>query len=135
MDEKTRKNVIDSLRRKVWGLRGLADLMVHIRDIDEGVDIGERIGELGNTIDELTGSTRWRMAGMTNKQTRGMAVRQDIATWYTPEEKRPPENETVVITFNGPRHIHALGCGAYCEDEGWLIYGMNETDRRLKCDE
>ena len=54
MDEKTRKNVIDSLRRKVWGLRGLADLMVHIRDIDEGVDIGERIGELGNTIDELT---------------------------------------------------------------------------------
>ena len=65
---------------------------------------------------------------MTNKQTRGMAVRQDIATWYTPEEKRPPENETVVITFNGPRHIHALGCGAYCEDEGWLIYGMNETD-------
>ena len=65
---------------------------------------------------------------MTNKQTRGMAVRQDIATWYTPEEKRPPEDETVVITFNGPRHIHALGCGAYCEDEGWLIYGMNETD-------
>ena len=66
---------------------------------------------------------------MTNKQTRGMAVRQDIATWYTPEEKLPPEDEIVVITFNGPRHIHALGCGAYCEDEGWwLIYGMNETD-------
>ena len=54
MDEKTRQDVINSLRRKVWGLRGLADLMVHIRDIDEGVDIGERIGELGNTIDELT---------------------------------------------------------------------------------
>ena len=54
MDEKTRQDMIDSLRRKVWGLRGLADLMVHIRDIDEGVDIGERIGELGNTIDELT---------------------------------------------------------------------------------
>lgn len=54
MDEKARQDMIDSLRRKVWGLRGLADLMVHIRDIDEGVDIGERIGELGNTIDELT---------------------------------------------------------------------------------
>lgn len=54
MDEKTRQDLIEKLRRKVWGLRGLADLMVHIRDIDEGVDIGERIGELGNTIDELT---------------------------------------------------------------------------------
>lgn len=50
MDEKTRQDVIDSLRRKVWGLRGLADLMVHIRDIDEGVDIGS----LGNTVGELT---------------------------------------------------------------------------------
>ena len=69
---------------------------------------------------------------MTNKQTRGMAVRQDIATWYTPEEKRPPENETVVITFNGPRHIHALGCGAYCEDEGWLIYGMKTSSKECR---
>lgn len=50
MDEKTRQDVIDSLRRKVWGLRGLADLMVHIRDIDEGTDIGS----LGNTVGELT---------------------------------------------------------------------------------
>ena len=50
MDEKTRQDVIDSLRHKVFGLRGLADLMVHIRDIDEGVDIGE----LGNTVGELT---------------------------------------------------------------------------------
>ena len=50
MDEKTRQDVIDSLRRKVWGLRGLADLMVHINVIDEGVDIGS----LGNTVGELT---------------------------------------------------------------------------------
>lgn len=50
MGEKTRQDLIEKLRRKVWGLRGLADLMVHIRDIDEGVDIGS----LGNTIGELT---------------------------------------------------------------------------------
>ena len=50
MDEKTRQDLIEKLRRKVWGLRGLADLMVHIRDIDEGVGIGS----LGNTIGELT---------------------------------------------------------------------------------
>lgn len=50
MDEKARQDMIDSLRCKVWGLRGLADLMVHINVIDEGVDIGS----LGNTIGELT---------------------------------------------------------------------------------
>ena len=63
-----------------------------------------------------------------DKKTRGIAVRQDVVTWHTPEEKRPPEDEIVVITFSGPRHIHSLGCGSYCENEGWLIYGMNETD-------
>ena len=50
MDEKARQDVINSLRRKLWGLCGLADLMVHIRDIDEGVGIVE----LGNTVGELT---------------------------------------------------------------------------------
>ena len=50
MDGKTRQDVIDSLRRKAFGLRGLADLMVHINDIDDGVDIGS----LGDTIGELT---------------------------------------------------------------------------------
>lgn len=48
--KRERQKVVESLRRKVFGLRGLADLMVHIRDIDEGVDIGE----LGNTVGELT---------------------------------------------------------------------------------
>ena len=50
MGEKTRQDVIEKLRRKVFGLRGLADLMVHINDIDDGVDIGS----LGDTIGELT---------------------------------------------------------------------------------
>lgn len=50
MGEKTRQDVIEKLRHKVFGLRGLADLMVHINDIDDGVDIGS----LGDTIGELT---------------------------------------------------------------------------------
>lgn len=45
-----RQKVVESLRRKVFGLRGLADLMVHINVIEEGVDVGS----LGNTIGELT---------------------------------------------------------------------------------
>lgn len=48
--KRERQKVIESLRCKVFGLRGLADLMVHINVIDEGVDIGS----LGNTIGELT---------------------------------------------------------------------------------
>lgn len=63
-----------------------------------------------------------------DKKTKSMAVRQDIATWYTPEKKLPPEFDIVVITFSGPRRIHALGCGSYCENEGWLIGGMDKTD-------
>lgn len=51
MDEKTRQDVIDSLRHKVFGLRGLADLMVHVNIIDDGV---VDIGSLGNTVGELT---------------------------------------------------------------------------------
>lgn len=50
MEDKREYSAIESLRRKVLGLRGLADLMVHICDIDEGVDIGS----LGNTVGELT---------------------------------------------------------------------------------
>ena len=52
MDEKTRQDLIEKLRRKVFGLRGLADLMVHINDIDDDGVVD--IGSLGNTVEELT---------------------------------------------------------------------------------
>ena len=51
MGEKTRQDVIEKLRRKVFGLRGLADLMVHVNIIDDGV---VDIRSLGDTIGELT---------------------------------------------------------------------------------
>lgn len=50
MDEKTRQDVIDSLRRKILSLHRIADLMVHINDIDEGTEISY----LGNAIGKLT---------------------------------------------------------------------------------
>ena len=49
MDEKTRQDLIEKLRRKVWGLRGLADLMALTYDIDEG----KEIGYLGNAIGKI----------------------------------------------------------------------------------
>lgn len=87
-----------------------------------------------------------------DEKTRGMAARQDIVTWHTPEEKLPTECDTVVITFSGVHtvdashrtpegepliqqiHIsytHALGCGSYCKGDdkeagGWLIDGLDE---------
>lgn len=50
MDEKTRQDVIDSLRRKILGLHRLADFMAFTYDIDEG----KEIGYLGNAIGKLT---------------------------------------------------------------------------------
>ena len=49
MGEKTRQDLIEKLRRKVWGLRGLADLMALTYDIDEG----KEIGYLGNAIGKI----------------------------------------------------------------------------------
>ena len=61
------------------------------------------------------------------------AERQVIVTWYKPEEKLPPEDEYVVITFSGRRninqlYIHALGIGVYYQGDGWLIDGMDEIE-------
>lgn len=64
------------------------------------------------------------------------AERQVIVTWYTPEEKLPPEDVYAVITFSGRRndyqsYEHAIGTGAYYSDEGWMIEGMDETESDL----
>ena len=56
--------------------------------------------------------------------------RQVIVTWYTPDEKLPPEDESVVITFSGKinkyiSYEHAIGIGDYLPEKGWLIDGMD----------
>lgn len=52
--------------------------------------------------------------------------RQVIVTWYTPEEKLPPEGETVVITVSGQhdhvRYDHAFALAEWFDDcYGWEL--------------
>lgn len=60
------------------------------------------------------------------------AERQVIVTWYTPTEKHPPEDCSVVITFSGRLnniiYDHAIGLASYFPGEGWLIDGMDEEE-------
>lgn len=57
-------------------------------------------------------------------------ARQVTATWYTPEEKLPPEYESVVVSITG--HIgdhtyfdHAIEVAEWADDGcGWMIYGL-----------
>lgn len=61
-----------------------------------------------------------------------MIERQVIVTWYTPEEKMPPEGECVVVTVSGLDeniiYDHALQIGMWADDGcGWLIEGFTEN--------
>lgn len=64
--------------------------------------------------------------------TKAAAERQVIVTWYTPEEKLPPDDECVVVTFSGnyglSSYIHALGLAWYYKGEGWAIDDMGEEE-------
>lgn len=57
--------------------------------------------------------------------------RQVIATWYTPEEKLPPDDYTVLLTVSGRRgntlYDRALMIGGFWSGEGWYT----ETDTEL----
>ena len=57
--------------------------------------------------------------------------RQVITTWYTPEEKMPPDDIIVVVTFSGKdgnmAFDHALGTATWFNDGlGWLVTGLGE---------
>lgn len=65
------------------------------------------------------------------------AERQVIVTWYTPEEKLPPEGMRVVVTFSGRTkdtiYSHVIGvarcCSEYeCEEPAWDIDGLSIED-------
>ena len=64
---------------------------------------------------------------------KGITERQVIVTWYTPEEKLPPEYISVVVSISG--HVghahfdHALEVAEYADDGcGWMIYGMPDNE-------
>lgn len=59
-----------------------------------------------------------------------MIERQVIVTWYTPEEKLPPEDYCMVVTVSGRdgniNYDHALQVGNYADDGcGWIIEGFS----------
>lgn len=57
-----------------------------------------------------------------------MVERQVITTWYTPDQKLPPEDIFVVATISGKlgnvTYDHALTLATWYEDEGWVIDGL-----------
>ena len=61
----------------------------------------------------------------------GLIERQVIASWYTPEEKLPPEEwDTLLLTVSGKgdnvTYDHALALGGYDENIGWYLDDFNE---------
>lgn len=53
-------------------------------------------------------------------------MRKEEITWYTPEEKLPPEGIIVALNISGKMgrvgYEHALVTGAWCADvEGWML--------------
>ena len=66
--------------------------------------------------------------------------RQVIVTWYTPQEKIPPEDEFVVCTVNGKCDSmifkDAVVTLAFCKDEGWYSteYDFDELEVLAWCD-
>ena len=64
--------------------------------------------------------------------------RKQIVTWYAPDEKRPPREKDVIITFSGTtRRVifdHALGIAQWWETAGiWAIEGVTlEESEKMK---
>ena len=54
-----------------------------------------------------------------------MVERQVFVTWYTPEERLPKENTTVLVTVSGIGHnfsySHAFALAEWNEPDGWFL--------------
>ena len=60
-----------------------------------------------------------------------MIEKQVITTWNTPEEKMPPEDMIVAVTYSGKDgnigSDHALGAATWSYDgPGWLVNELSE---------
>ena len=58
-------------------------------------------------------NNHWLKIDVEKEPNKAAAERQVIVTWYTPEEKLPPDDGDVVVTFSGNygqcSYRHALG--------------------------
>ena len=61
--------------------------------------------------------------------------RQVFVTWYTPDEKLPPDDIFVVITMSGTgpyiTYDHALMLAEWDSVEGWIIDGLNADTEKV----
>ena len=67
--------------------------------------------------------------------------RQVIATWYTPQEKMPPEGDIVLVTISGKGKVttydHAFALASWFDDgDGWELEDcvMDEFTIHAWCD-
>ena len=62
--------------------------------------------------------------------------RQAIVTWHTLEEKRPPEDDIVLVTISGTNRDHCFALASYTDDEGWVLWSddLEEFTVHAWCD-
>ena len=69
-----------------------------------------------------------------------MVERQVFVTWYTPEEKLPKEDTTVLVTVSGIgknfSYSHAFALAEWCGPDGWFLNDveLDEFDVHGWCD-
>lgn len=69
-------------------------------------------------------------------------MKRRIITWYTPDEKMPPEDNYVVVSVSGwyikPSGFkveldHALMIASWADDgNGWIVDGINDADNEAE---
>ena len=62
-----------------------------------------------------------------------LVERQVFVTWYTPAEKKPPEEwDVVLVTVSGKKGVttydHAFALAAYDKDDGWMLWNDDMTE-------
>lgn len=62
-----------------------------------------------------------------------MIERQTIVTWHTPDEKKPPEGDIVVVTISGRisknvEYDHAFALAEWYENDGWALSDIEADD-------
>ena len=61
-----------------------------------------------------------------------MIERQVFVTWYTPEEKLPPEGEITIATISGSaeciEYDHCFALVEWRRDDGWVLTDSDAND-------
>lgn len=61
-----------------------------------------------------------------------MIERQVFVTWYTPEEKLPPEGEITIATISGSSdniiYDHCFALVEWWHDDGWVLAESDADD-------